>query len=790
MSDYGLPGKRIVSLIPSLTLTLLLAAACAAPAQVQQAPGDLSHGAWRLATDGRLGELWDQIDTMSADQPHLVSLQREVSTYRRNQTLRRQQQRQAFDAAMDKLAEHREAGELTKALTNAVEAHGLSEHPDEFLQGQAIRELIEQAETQARSAEEAGEWFGALILYRRLDLLFDDHDTYREDLDRVSRRLRQLRLYVPEVYNQQADDYARSQGEEPGEHWAGEGETGWEEELAGIDTPMLIQALTRASDRHVSNARIDQMFVGGIDALRAMLRNHSLAATFPSLADEKKVEQFDKRLLALRSKVDGRFTIMGYSDAASRFNIILDDNRKTLDLPERMIIHEFADGAMSTLDDFSAIVWPDEMEHFRRTTKLEFSGVRVQITLTDEELTVVSPLEGTPAHRAGLKAGDRIVTIDGKNTVGISLQQAVRAITGPEGTTVKLGLQQPGRDEVREVALVRSTIKIHSIKGFSRLPGGLWDYWVDPANRIGYIRITQFGPDTVAELDQAVAQMRFDQAVRILADAGIESTDIVKIVGARDIDAGHPGVGAQLGREQREKVEALLRQPHPINGLVLDLRFNPGGLLKSAVDVSNRFVDRGVIVSGDTGGSRDEWTANADPRDTYEHFPVVCLINKGSASASEIVSGCLQDHRRGLIIGENSYGKGSVQQLFPLKFDQALVKITTQYYKLPSGRIIHRRPDASSWGVKPDVQVDMTDMQVEDLIRARMVIDVLRDDDERINAEAVIGAGDPNNDPNARIDDQPVPESAREVLERGFDPQLETGVLLLKARLIGDLVAG
>jgi len=798
MSDNPWPSRKplVPGLIGSVLLALIVIGPTPAPAQNATAVSvtDVSQRAWSLATDGRMGELFDQITAISADQSNLAALKEQVRTYRENQKERRERRREAFDEALSELDEHLANDELAKALTSAVEAHGLSEHPDEFLMGAQVRPLIERAEAEAAKAEKEGRWFESIILYRRLDLLYDDQETYKADLQRVSRHLRLLRMYAPDAYYKQADAFARSQGDEPGERWEGDEEEGWKKDLEGIDSQMLVQALTRASDRHVENTRLDKLFIGGIDALRVMIRNKDLAATFPNLRDQDKVDAFEKRLTELRRKVDGRFKLMGYGDVSSRFNTLLDHNRATVNLPDNVIVHEFGDGAMNQLDDFSSIIWPKEMEQFQRTTKQEFSGVGIQITLTDEELTVVSPLEGTPAHGAGLKAGDRIVTIDGKSTVGISLRQAVDAITGPEDTEVTLGIRSPGREKVREVTLTRKKIKIHSVKGFGRHPGGLWDHWIDSDSRIGYARITQFGPDTIKELDEAVAQMRYDRAARVLAEAGIEASQIVRIVSAHDLDAGHPGVGAKLGREKRQQVERLLHSPRPINGLVLDLRFNPGGLLKAAVEVSDRFIDSGVIVSGHAGGGGDDqWAAEADKKDTYDDFPVVVLVNQGSASASEIVSGCLQDHDRALILGENSYGKGSVQQLFPLKFNKAFVKITTQYYKLPSGRIIHRRPGADAWGVKPDVQVRMTDMQVEKLIRARMVIDVLREEDEQVDAATVVGSGgDDDEAAQDRTDDadRPLPESAHEVLERGYDPQLETAVLLLKARLLGDLASG
>ena len=726
-------------------LAAMVACSAVVPASAQLGAGDdatfhaASHdamaGAWGLASDGNLDDLWQSIRTMPPTNVTVADLQHELTAYEHHEVARRAETQQAHDLAVAEMQEHLEANELSKALGKAVEAHSLATDPQVFLGDPRVKDLVDRAEAAAALAEKREAWFEALLLYRRLDYLFDQKDRYRDQLRRVSRRLSLLRLYAPEEYYKRADNFARTQGEEPTARWAGDEDQSWEKELEGIDDTMLMQALTRAADKHVESSSYEKLFIGGLEALRVMLATPGLSDTFGSLDNAAQVKRYDEYLAAVIETLQRQSGWMTYSQAAARVKNLLEKNHETVDLPDAVILHEFADGAMSTLDDFTSIIWPTDKQRFERTTKQEFSGVGIQITLSDDQLTVVSPLEGTPAHRGGLKAGDRIVAIDGKSTTGISLDQAVRAITGPEGTDVVLGIKRGESDGVRSVSLTRSTIKIDSVKGFQREPGGEWDYFVDPEQRIAYIRITQFGPDTVTEMDKAVTAMR---------------------------------------------------ETGPINGLVLDLRFNPGGLLKSAVDVSNRFISEGVIVSNHAGGSIEKWQATADPRDTYGNFPVVVLINKGSASASEIVSGCLQDHHRALIVGENSYGKGSVQQLFGLKWNSAYVKVTTQYYELPSGRIIHRRPGALTWGVKPDVEVRMTDLQVEKLIKARMVIDVLRDPTDQVDPESLIGHED-ETESSVKIED--LPKSAPEILERGYDPQLETAVLLLKARLVGDLAA-
>ena len=741
------------SIIRARAVSLLLVAAALLwpAAQVGRAEGlsDISTSAWQLAAEGRIERLIDTIQSLPEQdrrRPAVQALREQIDTHRSLEATRRTQTGQAYRQTLAKLNEQIEAGQVYKALSRAVDAHGLAPDPDAFLKEGLVSDLVRKAELAAAEAEAGSDWFEALAVYRRLSLLFENTQTYKDQLRRVGRKLRILRLYSPDHYYGLADRYAKSQGEDPPQRWEGDDEQGWEQELADINRKMLLNALTRAADKHVESSSYQKLLLGGLDALEVMLDLKALRDTFAGLRDAEKVAAFEKFLDDTRQAIRNSENWIGYTQASLHLEKLIEKNRHTIKLPEEVLIYEFSDGAMSTLDDFTSIIWPTDVQRFERTTKQEFSGVGIQITLSDGELTVVSPLEGTPAHAARLKAGDRIVTIDGKATTGISLEQAVRAITGPEDTAVVLGVRGAGSDKVRDVKLTRKTIKIYSVKGFQRKPGGEWDYFIDPHQRIGYIRLSQFGPDTAVEMDEAIERMRKDGE---------------------------------------------------LNGLVLDLRFNPGGLLRAAVDVSNRFLDDGVIVSGHAGpNGGDAWSAKADRKSTYCNFPVVVLINKGSASASEIVSGALQDQDRALVLGENSYGKGSVQQLFPLQNQglfgkhKAYIKVTTQYYKLPSGRIIHRRPNATTWGVKPDVEVRMTELQVEKLLKARMVIDVLRNEDEQVDPESVVGHEDSDDPDRLQLDDQPLPRSAREILERGYDPQLETAVLLLRARLIGELAKG
>ena len=236
----------------------------------------------------------------------------------------------------------------------------------------------------------------------------------------------------------------------------------------------------------------------------------------------------------------------------------------------------------------------------------------------------------------------------------------------------------------------------------------------------------------------------------------------------------------QTDNDLRAAIDQMQREA-PLNGLILDLRFNPGGLLPSAIEVSNRFIERGIIVT--TEGPRGQETSRltAKPHGTYPPFSapsasgkrIVVLINEGSASASEIVAGALQDHDVAWVIGNRSFGKGSVQDLFGLDGDKAFLKLTTQYYKLPMGHIIHRTPEATEWGIEPDLVVDMTPQEITDAIQLRQELDILRD----------------KNDPVDPADPAKAPRAAQDIIDQGIDAQLEAALLVLKSCLLAQRVA-
>jgi carboxyl-terminal processing protease len=293
------------------------------------------------------------------------------------------------------------------------------------------------------------------------------------------------------------------------------------------------------------------------------------------------------------------------------------------------------EGMLSSLDPHSAYLDPDMYRELQVETKGSFGGLGIEITIKDGILTVISPIEDTPAYRAGIKAGDRIVKINEESTKGLNLMECVKRLRGAKGTHVTITIFREGFTQTQEVSMVRDIIKIQSVK-YKTLEKGY-----------GYLRISQFQEKTAADATRAL--------------------------------------------------EALQKEnPEGLSGLILDLRNDPGGLLDQAVEVSDLFLDSGVIVTIKGRNEEEKTVFNAHKEGTMPNWPMVVLVNQGSASASEIVAGALQDYGRAVIMGSKTFGKGSVQTIIPLD-DGSGIKLTTARYYTPKGRTIHEK------GIQPDI---------------------------------------------------------------------------------------
>jgi len=308
------------------------------------------------------------------------------------------------------------------------------------------------------------------------------------------------------------------------------------------------------------------------------------------------------------------------------------------EVDSKELIQKAIQGMVHSLDPHSALMPPEAFQDLSIDTKGEFTGIGIHITMRDKFVTVISPIEGTPAYKAGVKAKDRIVKVDGKPTN--DLREAVKMMRGPKGTTVVITILRKGATEPIEFTLIRDVIPIRSIRSVILKPG------------YGYIRISNFNQSTTNDLKKALVKL----------ESGSKSGDV------------------------------------SLKGLVLDFRNNGGGLLDQSIKVSDLFIEDGIILSIKGRTKRNTREFSATPNTVKRTYPIVALINGGSASASEIVVGALQDHKRALVLGTTSFGKGSVQTVETLRDGYGL-KLTIARYYTPSGREIQAK------GIEPDVVV-------------------------------------------------------------------------------------
>lgn len=301
------------------------------------------------------------------------------------------------------------------------------------------------------------------------------------------------------------------------------------------------------------------------------------------------------------------------------------------------LIYGAINGMLATLDPHSSFLTPEMYQEMQEETHGEYGGMGIELARKDGQLLVVAPLADTPADRAGIKAGDQIVAIDGQPTKDMDLMQAVHLMRGPQGEAVILSIWREGFAAPKDFTIVRALIQLASVKSRMLQPG------------YGYVRLTQFQSRTGADLREHLAELR-------------------KINGDQ------------------------------LKGVVLDLRNNPGGLLDQAVAVSDLFLEEGLIVYTEGREEQNRLQYHAAKEGTEPDYPLVVLINGGSASAAEIVAGALQDHRRALLLGEQSFGKGSVQSVLPMG-DFSALRLTTARYFTPSGVSIQAR------GISPDIVV-------------------------------------------------------------------------------------
>ncbi len=419
----------------------------------------------------------------------------------------------------------------------------------------------------------------------------------------------------------------------------------------------------------------------------------------------------------------------------------------------RELLESALEGMLQNLDPHSSFINTSEWKMFRRQIEGKFGGIGIQVEVDSENgrLRVIAPMVGTPAYDAGILAGDQITEIDGVSADGMSPDKAVEVLTGRPGTDVKLTVLHEGAEDPVPMTLTRAIISIPSVIGDKRKPNDQWDLLIDKEKKIGYVRVTGFNEHTSDELSKILEQLKEDGG----------------------------------------------------KALILDLRDDPGGLLSSAVEVSDMFLDKGEIVS--TKGRNTRPTRyEAQKNSIFEEpdFPIVVMVNQNSASASEIVAAALQDHKRAAVVGQRSYGKGSVQNLIDLDGGTSILKLTVASYYRPSGENIHRFKNAKAtdkWGVSPDpgMEVKLTHRDFVSWFIARRERDRealakghrKTDEPKASNDEKQAKAADPK--PQEKSDDKKAQEKKTEpksksgtASSRPFaDKQLDRALEVIRVRL-------
>jgi carboxyl-terminal processing protease len=621
---------------------------------------------------------------------------------------KRQEQTDANDANdvpdTDDVNDVNDIIDVLSVISQASEFAG-EEQRRELLSDPFVKQSIQRAIDKAADLEVRGQWLDAYInCYSWLKAIDPENKAYADYADQL--------LDKATIVASFQDSPCETR----------------EQRYKGIRKEMFIWAVEVLNVHYVRAIDYSQMANKAIERcqLLAEVMGTSFAKNLPEESPEKSFSPPDANqlatwsvgLAALADEVEQSPTGLNKNRFLDVFEKVLTINTSTAELPEPALVAQFAEAALSALDPYTLMVWPSQAADFKKTMTNEFTGIGVEISKPKGLLTVSSLLPGTPAYNAGLDAGDVIAAVNGLQTKDMTLICAVRKITGPAGTDVKLTIKRPGQEKTREVTITRAKITVPSIRGWKRTETGGWLYMIDEPNKIGYVRLTGFTGETASDLEKAL----------------------------RDLEADG------------------------MKGLILDLRFNSGGLLPSAIQVADKFIRKGPIVTTLRLG-REVTLGKAQARGTHPDYPLVILINGSSASASEIVAGALGDtkYHRAILVGERTHGKGLVQSIMDYPGGTAQLKYTMAHYYLPSGQRVRSREEVEKeggkdWGIGPDIEMDLRSDEL------RTMLKVQRENDVLVQAD---------HDPNSASVSK---HTAEETLKA--DPQLAIGLLIIRSKLI------
>jgi carboxyl-terminal processing protease len=591
---------------------------------------------------------------------------------------------------------------------------------EQILSHPAVKKAFEEAKAEAAKYEAEGKWLDAYTsCYYWLQLVDRDNKQYEDYADDLVEKANIVAAFQDSPCESRAERYER------------------------IDKDMFIKAIDVIHSQYVNPQFLDY----GEMTLKAIKRSRMLAEVvresfdqiqesqngqpIPAIGqtlyrpDSKSIAAWNSALQSVQDDIEKAPASISKDKFIDVFEKVLLFNTTTVALPEGILIANFAGASLSVLDPHTVLVWPKQVDDFRKSLTGEFAGIGVLISKEKGFLTAASLLPDTPAYRSGLDAGDIIEAVDDAPTKDMSLNCAVKRITGPAGTDVKLTVRTPGEEKNRNIIITRAKITVRTIHGWQRTQTGEWLYMVDNDRKIGYVYISSFSDKTASD---------FGKVLKSLEKKGLR-------------------------------------------GLILDLRFNQGGLLESAVEVADNFIREGLIVR-----TQPKWGIatylQARASGTHPDYPLVVLVNSLSASASEIVAGALQDpkYKRAIIIGERTHGKGSVQAITYRPGGGAQLKYTMAYYHLPSGQRVESRTDMEKlgrkdWGIGPDIEIELTGDELTEMRK------VQRDNEVLVKADHDLEA--------APLKKHTIEETL------ASDPQLTVALLVIRTKLLeqGRMVA-
>lgn len=574
------------------------------------------------------------------------------------------------------------------------------EYKSELLDDPFVRRIIDAMLVRGQAYREEGKWVDAYAnCYYWLTRLFEEDPDFKETAERLT-ELASIEIALKD---------------------SGCGESAAERH-EGIRPEMLLRAINALETNYVNGVEYRLMLEKAI--LRCELMSEVLLKNADDLAwpvESDAVFNWLAGVKTIAAEINsGGGRPIRYEQFVRVFDEIIALNEATLKLPQEVIIAHFSEAALAALDPFTALVWPWNVKDFEKSMTQQFTGIGVEISKRTGVLKILSLLPDTPAYRSGLDADDEILAVNGESTAEMTIFCAVSKITGPKGTKVTLTIRRPVTGQTWDVNIVRDRIVVQPLRGWRRTEAGDWDYMIDPANRVGYIRLTAFTETSGPDLHKTL------------------------------LDLEKKGISA----------------------LILDLRFNSGGYLTSASEVADLFIREGVIVKSNPRHGLATYEI-ARRTGTHPDYPLVILINGSSASASEIVAGALQDpqYQRAVLVGERSYGKGSVQVVTPFTGGGSQLKYTVAYYHLPSDQQVKNRYQMErlgrkDWGIAPDVEVRMFSNEMLEMQTTQ------RDNDVLFRADH-----DHDGEP-------PIRHSLEATLKS--DPQLAVALIVAQAGLVAE----